>query len=40
MVRNRICPNFQFVSFTTALLGACIIVFVLSRSMYTPGGYR
>lgn len=40
MVQNRICPNFQFVSFTTALVGACIIIFVFSRVIYSAGGYN
>lgn len=39
MVQNRICPNFQFVSFTTALIGACIIIFIFSRVVYSAGGY-
>lgn len=40
MIANRICPTFQLVSLSTALLGACMIVFILSRIMYSPGGYR
>ena len=40
MVKNRICPNFHVVSFTSALIGACIIIFILSRALYSPGGYQ
>jgi hypothetical protein len=39
MIQNRICPNFELVSFTTAIIGACLIIFVFSRVMYSPGGY-
>jgi hypothetical protein len=40
MIQNRICPNFQLVSLASALIGACLIVFIFSRVVYSPGGYR
>lgn len=39
MIRNRICPNFEVASLSTALILACLVIFVVSRAMYPPGGY-
>lgn len=40
MLQNRVCPHFEFCSITTLLLGACLIIFIVSRFAYPPGGYQ
>lgn len=40
LVRNRICPHFQFVSVASVLLGACLVIFIIEHILYVPGGYN
>lgn len=40
MIRNRICPGFAIISLTTLILVGVLTVFIGSRIVYPPGGYR
>ena len=39
LLHNAVCPHFKLVSFTSLLLGLCIIVFIVMHIIFPPGGY-
>lgn len=39
MMKNRVCPHFQWVSISSGILLVCTLVFVISRILFKPYGY-
>lgn len=39
LLRNRVCPHFEFPSLSTLLIGACLIIFIVEHIAFAPGGY-
>jgi membrane associated rhomboid family serine protease len=39
LIKNAICPHFQLLSISSALIGICLLVFLIMHIIYPPGGY-